>query len=587
MKRARAVFAALLFATTAATTAAATATEAPANTSRTLTREFLFGTAPLDAPVATREFAPSPAATAPKAAFPGRLSLTRDRSGGGLRVLRDDYGTARTAAGNLRSLPPFDFEFIADGESLIPVKRGPIASAHPQWEWVVEPGRLWSEPADGGYTRATLPFSLVERNANCTHNGLMTFLFNDRGEVSRVAYQVGSETCLYLKLDLWGALPAKLRTQAVPDAAQVIAEYRGEVARRLPTRPIAALADDFPGTKPESFADPAEVAPGDLTLYGVVVDGVHYVGGCQTRHGPHPYCEVLDLPSYSLAKTLVAGLGSLALAREFPDLLDQRIADYVPECWRAGGWADVKFRDALDMVTGHYDSSTYDEDEKSAAMLEFFVAEDHRTKIRFACSHFPRKAAPGKVWVYHTIDTYVLGTALEAFMKQRLGRDADFYDDVLVERLWKPLGLSPLTHSTRRTRDASAQAFTGWGLTLQRDDIARLGQFLAAPGTPRIAGKPVLDEREAAIALQRDPNDRGLTTLDESFRYARGFWAHDVSRYIGCPKPVWVPYMAGFGGLTVLLMPNGIVYYHVSDGGAYRWANAAIEAHRMRPMCHV
>lgn len=555
------------------------ATVTSADPARTLTREFLFGTASLDAPVATSEFAPSNEAAAPRATFPGRLTLSRDRSGSGLRVIRDDYGTARTSAGTLKSLPSFDFDFVVDGESLVPVKRGPVASAHPQWEFILEPGRLWSEPGDGEYTRAALPFSLAERNANCTHNGLMTFLFDERGKVSRVAWQVGSETCLYLKFDSWGVAPAKLRARPIPEAAQIIAAHRSEVARRLPTRPIEAL--DAKG-----FGDPSEVPPEDLTVYGVVVDGVHYVGGCQTRHGPHPYCDVVDLPSYSLAKSLVAGLGSLALAREFPDVLDQRIADYVSECWRAGGWADVRFRDALDMATGHYDSTVYDEDESSAAMLEFFLAEDHRTKIRFACSHFPRKSPPGKVWTYHTIDTYVLGTALEAFVSKRLGKDADFYDDVLVERLWKPLGLSPLTYSTRRTRDAAAQPFTGWGLTLQRDDIARIGQFLAAPGTPRIEGKAVLDEREAAIALQRDPHDRGLTTLDESFRYARGFWAHDISRYIGCAEPVWVPYMAGFGGLTVLLMPNGLVYYYVSDGGAYRWARAAIEAHRMRPMCH-
>jgi hypothetical protein len=58
-----------------------------------------------------------------------------------------------------------------------------------------------------------------------------------------------------------------------------------------------------------------------------------------------------------------------------------------------------------------------------------------------------------------------------------------------------------------------------------------------------------------------------------------------VSRYIGCAHPVWVPYMAGFGGINVLLLPNGTVYYYFSDGEAYRWATAAAEAHRIRPYC--
>ncbi len=34
---------------------------------------------------------------------------------------------------------------------------------------------------DGGYSRASLPFTLEERNANCMHNGVLTFLFKSDG----------------------------------------------------------------------------------------------------------------------------------------------------------------------------------------------------------------------------------------------------------------------------------------------------------------------------------------------------------------------------------------------------------------------
>ncbi|MBV6418367.1 MAG: hypothetical protein CMLOHMNK_03186 [Steroidobacteraceae bacterium] len=553
--------------------------------SRTLDHDFLLGKAPLDAPVSTGEFAPPEGAGPPRHAFNGRLTLSRERLIGAMRVWRDDYGTAKTAPQVLQHLPEFDFEFVTSGDVLLPVERGAIASEHPQWEYVLEPGRVWSEPDDRGLTRAALPFSLAERNANCVHNGLLTFLYDTTGRVSRAAYQVASETCLYLKIDLWGALPARYRPGAVGSAAQVVAAYEREHAARLPVRPIEALARDHPGARPEAFGNTADVPAADMTAYGFVIDGVHYVGGCQTRQGPYPYCDVLDLPSYSLAKSLVAGLGSLALAREFPAVLDEHIADYVPACKAAGDWADVRFRDALDMATGHYDSTRYDDDEKSAAMLPFFIAEDHLAKIAFACGHFPRRAPPGTQWVYHTIDTYILGTALQAFVQRRLGAKRDFYRDIVVARLWDPLALSPVLRTTRRTRDLAGQPFTGWGLTLHRDDIARIGALLVAAGAPRIAGQPLFDERGLRIALQRDPADRGLRAIDDSFRYARGFWAHDVSPYIGCDHPVWVPYMAGFGGINVLLLPNGTVYYYFSDGEAFHWARAAAEAHHIRPYC--
>jgi hypothetical protein len=51
---------------------------------------------------------------------------------------------------------------------------------------------------------------------------------------------------------------------------------------------------------------------------GFVIDGVHYSGGCPTRHGAYPFCENLDLPSYSLAKSMVAGIALMRLERLYP-----------------------------------------------------------------------------------------------------------------------------------------------------------------------------------------------------------------------------------------------------------------------------
>ena len=551
---------------------------------RVLDRAWLMGEEALAAPLPMAEFTPPPDARPPRNTFEGRLVLAREARLGAMRVLRDDYATAQRAPQILRHLPPFDFEFVTHGDALVPVQRGAIRSRHPQWEYVLEPGRLWQESADGDYTRAALPFALVERNANCVHNGVLTFLFDGEGRVSRAAYQVSSETCAYLKIDLWGALPARHRPGRSRDHDALIAAYEQEVAARLPVRPISALAIDHPGADPAQFGHAAEVAPANMTAYGFVVDGVHYTGGCDTRQGPYPFCDVLTLPSYSLAKSLVAGLGTMHLALRFPALINARIADYVPECRRAGHWQDVSFGHALDMATGHYDSTVYDEDESSIGMLDFFLAEDHVAKISFACNHFPRRAAPGNRWVYHTSDTYLLGTALQAFVRRHLGKDRDFYTDVLAGALWTPLGLSPLLQGTRRTRDLSAQPFIGWGLLLHRDDIARLGRLLGEQ-VPAIDGEPLFDAAMLNRALQRDPAQPGLEAIDASFRYAGGFWAHDVSAYIGCTAPTWVPYMAGFGGITVLLLPNGTVYYYFSDGGEFRWSRAAAEANRIRPYC--
>src|SRR3546814_20214925 len=81
----------------------------------------------------------------------------------------------------------------------LPVRRDSVPGSHPHWEYVLSPGRVWDEAGDNGYSRVALPFALQQKNANCMHNGVLTFLFKDDGSVSKVAYQIASETCLYFK----------------------------------------------------------------------------------------------------------------------------------------------------------------------------------------------------------------------------------------------------------------------------------------------------------------------------------------------------------------------------------------------------
>lgn len=535
----------------------------------------------LDRPLPTEAFAPLANLRPTRQRFEGRLRLATERSRGGFRIVKELASPAATRSPGRDRLPTFDYEFVQDGNELLPMKRGPQAGEHAVWEWLLEPGKVWDLPEDGEYSRASLPFSLQQKNQNCTHNGVLTFLFKSDGTISQVAYQIGSETCAYLQFDAWGLLQAQYVPGTVADAAQRVDEHRRWRLGRLPQRPLPQLADDFPGTDPARFG--AEIAAGDLTVRGVVVDGVHYVGGCMTRYGEFPYCDSLDVPSYSLAKSVFAGLGLMRLELLYPGAAEARIATYVPECASQPAWQEVTFLQALDMTTGAYDSGAYEVDEDADHLALLMQPLDHLHKIRYGCGYFKRKASPGTRWVYHTADTYVLGTAMQAFLRQKTGASADTYADLIVAPLWEPLGLSATSRITRRTYDVTAQPFTGWGLTFVRDDIARIADFLARGA--EIHGRSVVDRDLLAAALQRVPAARGLAAGAPNYRYQHGFWARDVASLIGCPRPVWVPFLSGFGGISVVLFPNGISYYAVSDGGVYDWASAATAAHRIRTLC--
>jgi len=116
-----------------------------------------------------------------------------------------------------------------------------------------------------------------------------------------------------------------------------------------------------------------------------------------------------------------------------------------------------------------------------------------------------------------------------------------------------------------------------------RNDIALVTTFLQRGGT--INGEPVLDTNMLNAALQRDPQNRGLRAVIDGQRYQYGFWAWNAGTALGCKGDVWIPALSGYGGLSAALMPNGPVYYYVSDGGAFAWRKAAQASNRLHPFC--
>ena len=77
-------------------------------------------------------------------------------------------------------------------------------------------------------------------------------------------------------------------------------------------------------------------------MYGLVVGGVNYLSACDTRSGAYPYCDVIDLPSYSLAKSVFAAAALMRLELLQPGASAQRISAHVPEC-ATPAWNGVTF----------------------------------------------------------------------------------------------------------------------------------------------------------------------------------------------------------------------------------------------------
>ncbi|PKO19187.1 MAG: hypothetical protein CVU39_01155 [Chloroflexi bacterium HGW-Chloroflexi-10] len=508
--------------------------------------------------------------------FEGRLELLGEEKNGNIKILRGELEP------EFSWLPEFDFEFVQSDGYLIPVERGLIIADHPQWNYILEPGRVWQEAGDGGYSRASLPFALTVKGSNAAFNGTLTFLFNDQ-QVSKIWYQVTQETTSYTRANLWGQLDAVYHPGKVAGVQQIREDFAAELAARLPVKPIAALAEDYPGVDISAFG--RGVTPEHMTWYGVVVNGVNYLGGCQTRFGLYPYCESMRATSYSTAKSAFTSVALMLLAQKYGvEVADLLIKDYVPEYVTSpGDWETVTFNHALDMSTGNYVSPGFMADDNSEKMGVFFGAQPYAERIQ-AAFDVPHAAEPGTRWVYRTSDTFILTRAMHNYLQTREGTDADIYQFV-VDEVYRPLGLGPGAFSTLRTADNDwqGQAEGGYGQWWIPDDIAKLATFLIVDGG-RINDEQILHSGLLAAALQQDPKDRGVKINSQSM-YNNAFWANRYPKSGAFACEIWTIEMQGVSGNVVALFPNGITYYYFSDNQEFIWDAALRETDKIKPLC--
>ncbi len=523
-------------------------------------------------------FALPEGAAEPEHRFEGRLELYGEASNGSIQVIKGDPDPPSERA----HLPEFDFEFVQSGTHLIPVRRGLILTEHPNWNLIIEPGRVWKEMGDQGYSRASFPFALVWKNSNATFNGAMTFLFDDE-RVSWVWYQITQETCWSFKADFWGALEAEYHPNSVPGADQVRKDYAQELVDRFPARSLEHLAVDYPGTDPAQFG--RGITPEHMSTYGLVIGGVNYTAGCRTRYGEYAFCDSLRMPSYSTAKSAFVSVALMRLAQKYgPDVPDLLIKDFVPEYASSpGDWSKVTIDHTLDMATGNYRSTSPMVDEENFQTDPFWRHDAYAERIASAFN-WPHSAEPGTQWVYRTSDTFIVTRALQNYLQAQEGPRADIFEFV-VDEVFIPVGIGPGAHSTLRTSedDWQGQPFGGYGLWWIQDDIAKVTTLLHNDGT-LASGKQVLHPDLVATALQKDAADRGVR-IDSNSQYNNAFWADKYGPADDYDCEFWVSEMLGYSGIAVVLMPNGSTYYYFSDNREFTWSDAVRASDSIIPHC--
>jgi len=495
-------------------------------------------------------------------------------------------------------------EFVQNGSYLIPTYEGLFATRSTAWNYIMGSGRIWNESGDGGRSRASIPFTLVERNQNCTHAGVLTFLF-DGNVVSNVRYEVTHETCTYFQFDMWGELPAAYVATSPSNADSVRSNKSVEMSNLLPVKPISRLVLDFPNSGANVSAFGSGVTPSAMSEYGLLIGDptnggklTNYVSACGTRYGDYPFCAELRVPSYSTAKTALAGIAYMRLTQQNPSARDLKLGNYLSN-WNlyaplGAQWNKVTLNNAIDMATGHYVSAANLElptaDENSPFESQYLNAEPDAARFAQSLEQWAYQSKPGTTFVYHSHDTFLAMRTMQTYL------GSDLFNTVRND-VYTPLKLSAGFMTSLRTDNTSdntaslGQALGSHGLFYTRDDIAKLAKLLNNDAGV-IGGKQVLSATELNAGMQRNPSDRGLQTPGSQVinqRYNNGIWAKLMTRVefpnAGYDCDFWVPRMSGYGGIVVVMMPNGASYWYFSDNNEFSWYSPIQEANKLKSMC--
>lgn len=479
------------------------------------------------------------------------------------------------------SFSGMSFALVQDGRDLIPVNRGLIEEDITlwgmQWNYILEPGHIWQ--ATRKDSLASLPVALVVKGENCVYNGVLAFAFDGK-KVSRVWAQFTGETCMGKPIHSAFWLSADYNPGGIDQAEQVLSAFKEETANLFPVKPIEQLAVDYPGVDLTAFGKNIK----NVSVYGVIFNGVNYVSGCPTRQGNYAYCQVMRMPSFSTAKSALAGMAFLRLGQKYgPEIANIRLMDTIPELTQDyTDWEQVTIENMLDLSSGHYGTEgTYDD-----PVVNRFFDGSSAAEISRAVLALPSLAPPGTRFYYRSGETFMALRAMQAYLRTQTGETTDLFDFMVTE-VYQPLHIGPGFFSTMRTPDAERQALGALGLWWTVDDVAKITTFLLEGG--QVDGEQILNPEMLKDSLFQNPEDLGLPQNDDpESHYNNGFWGLPYGPSTSRPDytcEFWTTRFTGYGGIEFILIPNGMVYYYFGDAGSWYSDAAVQQADRIKSIC--
>ena len=484
-----------------------------------------------------------------------------------------------------RIFPGITLTLLTRGDVLIPLQRGCMVAERAPGKtpsyWCVIPqfGRVWRSSEDGGWSRAALPLMLVNDLENHAHQGLAMFRYR-QGRVSAVVMQFVQQTSPYRLQQhfvAWGEAEAQWRESGIADAGAQRERAQAELAQRLPHEPWDELARGLPAGTLAGFGGPVHEK---WRLQAALIRaGTLYYQETPTPYGNYPYPLEMRFGVRSVMKSIGAPLALLRLAQVYgPYLLDLKIGDYVPGLHAK--YRSVRFIDAANMASGFGGTGslhTHPNDPRDGYLDgdydAWYRARSHAAKVRqMTRSLRPYPWEPGTVVRYRDQDFYLLGAAIDGFLRTARGPQADLWD-MLASEVLAPIAIA--TAPAVRTLEARGARGVVWlnaGYYPTLDDlgkIALLYQNLGAAGSRQILHRGLTEELLSARgALAQSGDDTGAL-------YKMGF---HFTPYVGAKsgRRHYLPTMWGAGESEVILYPSSIVSIRIAKAAYLPAGEAAV-----------
>ncbi|HXR91105.1 MAG TPA: hypothetical protein VN750_12605 [Steroidobacteraceae bacterium] len=496
-----------------------------------------------------------------------------------------ELARARLDGRDARLFPGITLRFVTLGDILIPLQRGRMVAERSPGKtpsyWCVIPqfGRVWRSSEEGGWARAAFPLMLVSDLENHAHQGLAMFRYR-QGRVSPLEFQFVQQTSPYRLQQhfvAWGAARTQWSDGDIADAATHREEARAELARRLPHKPWDDLARALP--------------PGTLTGFGgpvhekwrlqaaLIRDGTLYYQDVATPCGNYPYPLEMRFGVRSVMKSIGAPLALLRLAQVYgPYILNLRIGDYVAGL--DAKYRRVRFIDAANMASGFGGTGslqTHPNDPRDGYLEgdydAWYTARSHAAKVRqIAQSLRPYPWEPGSVVRYRDQDFYLLGAAIDRYLKSVRGSQADLWD-MLESEVLAPIGIAQAP--AVRTREAGGRRGIVWlsaGYYPTLDDLGKIAilyQNLGAAGSRQILHRGLTEELLSARQALAQSGDASLGSgtaaasgSDTGALYKMGF--HFTPYVARSGRRHYLPTMWGAGESEVILYPSSLVSIRIA-----------------------